>query len=56
MVQVECRLQVSRVGALTRVKCEGCGFYAAICDGPTEALTDAAVKAAVQNHGDGVRS
>ncbi|KKL87559.1 hypothetical protein LCGC14_1933460, partial [marine sediment metagenome] len=34
MVQVECRLQIARMPGLTRLKCEGCGFYAAICDGP----------------------
>jgi len=51
-----CNLQIARMPGLTRLKCEGCGFYAAICDGPTEALTDAAVRAAAANHGDGVQS
>ncbi|KKL97226.1 hypothetical protein LCGC14_1836560, partial [marine sediment metagenome] len=29
-----CNLQIARMPGLTRLKCEGCGFYAAICDGP----------------------
>jgi hypothetical protein len=44
------KLEISRMPGLTRLRCEPCGFYAAIIDSEIEAKTDSAIRQTARAH------